>query len=74
MSDLIWVSVAVFPDGTSFWTDAGLGHAERAIRRWRQGNPDYAELDPALVHLRMRAEDYTRKVPAILDAARLAYG
>ena len=74
MHNVIWVSVAVFPDGTTFWTDAGLGHAERAVQRWRQDTPDYAELDPSLVRLRMRAEDYTRKVPATADAARLAYG
>ena len=73
MHNVIWVSVAVFPDGTTFWTDAGYDHAMRAIERWRQDNPDYAELHSRLVRLRVRAEDYIRKVPATVDAARLAY-
>ena len=72
MHNVIWVNVAVFPDGITFWTDAGFEHARRAIQRWLQDNPDYAPLDSVLVHLRMRAEDYTRKVPATVDAARLA--
>ena len=74
MHDVIWVSVAVFPDGTTFWTDAGLGHAKRAIERWQQTHQDYLGLDPGLVRVPMRAEDYTRKVPATADAARLAGG
>ena len=72
MHDVIWVSVAVFPDGNSFWTDAGFGHAEHAIERWKQTHQDYVGLEPDRVRLRMRAEDYTRKVPATVDAARLA--
>ena len=72
MHNVIWVSVAVFPDGTTFWTDAGHDHAMRAIQRWRQDNPDYFELHSRLVRLPMRVEDYTRKVPATVDAARLA--
>ena len=74
MSGLILVSVAVFPDGSTFWTDAGLGHAKRAIESWQQTHQNYVGLDPGLVHVPMRAEDYTRKVPATVDAARLADG